>query len=308
MFSVIIPLFNKEKEIIRCLDSIFQQTYKSYEIIIIDDGSTDNSVRMINKLYGSLVRLVSIRNQGVSFARNLGIKKANNEYVVFIDADDEWLPNHLKTLKSLIDKYPNCGLYATSYIVKIKDIGSVKKYCNDGLVKNYFDLSRPGDQKVWTSCACIPRGVFLAIGGFIVGISHGEDVEMWGRVALHYKVCTSSEQTGIYHKDNLIGLSQGKIKEVYPFIPILRSKIDNQGFNYSEKTILSIENHVDAYEWHLVKLLLKEGNVALLKSVIGDSLRYKTNMKKIIYILFLLLPKVVLKASVRYYLRFKVSN
>ena len=116
-FSVVIPLYNKEKYIYDCLMSVANQDYTASEIIVINDGSTDDSLIVINKLEQNISNLVVVnqKNGGEAVARNTGIKKTRYEYIVFLDADDFWLPNHLSQINQLIHEYPDCELFCSQY-------------------------------------------------------------------------------------------------------------------------------------------------------------------------------------------------
>lgn len=103
--SVIIPLYNKEKCIERTVQSVLNQTYKDFELIIVDDGSTDNSLRIVQQLQDNRITIYTKPNGGVSSARNFGIEKAHGEYIIFLDADDIMLPDNLKILIELQKKY-----------------------------------------------------------------------------------------------------------------------------------------------------------------------------------------------------------
>ena len=94
MISVVIPLYNKEEQIADTLQSIFAQTFQDFEIVIVDDGSTDNSVEEVEKFDDSRIRLIHQTNAGVSAARNRGIEEARGELIAFLDADDEWKPEY----------------------------------------------------------------------------------------------------------------------------------------------------------------------------------------------------------------------
>lgn len=107
-FSVIIPLYNKEKYITECLQSVMQQTFSDFEIVVVDDGSSDNSVDTINKtIHDNRIRIISQKNAGPSAARNTGINAALGEWIVFLDADDLFLPWALSTFDRLIEQ--KCG-------------------------------------------------------------------------------------------------------------------------------------------------------------------------------------------------------
>src|SRR5690554_2358538 len=107
MFSVVIPLYNKEKYISLTLKSVLNQSFKDFEILIVNDGSTDRSVEVVKKFDDSRIRLVDQPNAGVSAARNKGIKEAKFDWVAFLDADDRWDVEFLSEIANAIKKYPN---------------------------------------------------------------------------------------------------------------------------------------------------------------------------------------------------------
>lgn len=114
LISVIIPLYNKEKVVLKTLQSIVQQSYNDFEVVIVNDGSTDQSVKIIsdflinnnNLSHVSNIRLIHKSNGGVASARNRGIEDAKGQYIAFLDADDEWMPDFLTYINELIVKYP----------------------------------------------------------------------------------------------------------------------------------------------------------------------------------------------------------
>ena len=106
MISIVIPLYNKKELIVKTVQSILNQTYHNFEIIIVDDGSTDGSADEVKTIKDSRIRLISQKNSGVASARNRGIKESQGDFVAFIDADDLWSPDYLYTLISLTQNYP----------------------------------------------------------------------------------------------------------------------------------------------------------------------------------------------------------
>src|SRR5690606_12962360 len=94
-FSIIVPLYNKEKYLKATLKSVLQQTFIDFEIIIVNDGSTDKSLEIAKSFKNERIKIYTQENQGVSAARNLGIEKSTSEYCCFLDADDVWKDNHL---------------------------------------------------------------------------------------------------------------------------------------------------------------------------------------------------------------------
>ena len=109
LVSVIIPTYNREKTIIRSINSVLNQTYKNIEILVIDDGSIDNTKKLIDKLNNSSVHYFYQHNQGQNTARNNGIAHSSGDFLFFLDSDDEWLPQmvekHLTAYKNQPDVY-----------------------------------------------------------------------------------------------------------------------------------------------------------------------------------------------------------
>lgn len=221
LFSIIIPLYNKENFIVKTIESALAQTYQDFEIIIINDGSTDKSLEQVNQIIDSRISIFTIENQGVSHARNFGISKASANYMAFLDADDLWLPNHLESLKHLIETYPDCGLYASAYLKKLGKITLDSHYLNipqnwTGIVENYFESSLVSCI-AWTSAVVVPKSVLENVGGFDekITLGAGEDIDLWMKIALKYQVAFNNQVTAIYnlHADNRISNSNTNLRQ-----------------------------------------------------------------------------------------------
>ncbi|MBR3846966.1 MAG: glycosyltransferase family 2 protein, partial [Alistipes sp.] len=116
-FSVIIPLYNKEQEIEATIRSVLAQTYQPLEIVVVNDGSTDRSAEVVRSIDSPLIRLITQPNGGECAARNRAVSEAKGDYVALIDADDQWEAGFLEEINALINEYPDCGLYCTSFQV-----------------------------------------------------------------------------------------------------------------------------------------------------------------------------------------------
>lgn len=200
MFSVVIPLYNKEKYIREAVESVLAQDYKHFEIIIVNDGSTDASLDKIQDITDPRIRIINKENAGVGAARNTGISHASFEWIALIDADDIWTPNHLSELKLIIEQFPSSGLISTS---KKSFYGDSNKIVSDldsspqnkTRLINYFL-----EPIIQTSAAAIRRDAFEEIGGFS-NHKNGEDIEYWVRLALSYPVAFSDRVTCYYRRD-----------------------------------------------------------------------------------------------------------
>ena len=197
LISIVIPLYNKERFIKETLDSVFNQSFTDYEIIIVNDGSTDSSVFIVNAIEDQRITVLSNQNKGVSHARNFGISKANSDLIALLDGDDLWEPNHLENLYNLYEKFPDCGLYATAYNKKYFNGEKIKASYNGlakeyfGIIEDYFSASIK-DGIAWTSAVLIPMKTFRKVGVFDEEMRSGQDTDLWIRIALKDSIAFSS--------------------------------------------------------------------------------------------------------------------
>jgi glycosyltransferase involved in cell wall biosynthesis len=180
MFSVIIPYFNKSSYIIRCIDSVLRQTCEKYEIIIIDDGSTDNGIDLISKKYADLICIYSQKNQGVSVARNMGIKQAKYDYVAFLDADDAWHPQYLESVDFILKNEKEVKIVGSHYS-RFSNFFD-KKYD----APNYFRFDNYFKEAIkntyfTSSSSVIKKTFFEKNDGFNKNLKKGEDHDVWFR-------------------------------------------------------------------------------------------------------------------------------
>jgi len=206
--SVVIALYNKGPHIARALNSVLAQTFQDFEVIVVDDGSIDNGAEVVRGFRDRRVQLIQQENQGVSAARNRGIEAARAELIAFLDADDEWMPDHLEILIRLRNFFPEAGAYTTAYLIKYPD--SRLKTPNyhkipgkywEGLIPSYFKSAAYGSPPVSTSVVAIPKLILKEMKGFSMEAWWGEDTDLWGRIALKYPIAFSWEGLGIYHTE-----------------------------------------------------------------------------------------------------------
>ncbi len=211
LISVVIPLYNGAGYIRRSLQSVLRQTYANFELIVVDDGSTDDGPEVVRTFTDARIRLIRQENAGVSAARNRGVAEAQGKYVAFLDADDEWEPQFLEAIAHLSVAYPTAGIWATGYRRVFPTGPSVEFTLAESRshmtlqIDDYF-RHLPGGSIVHTSAAAIPISVFHELGGFREECDSGEDQEMWARIALHYpigydtRILSSFHQTGRQQK------------------------------------------------------------------------------------------------------------
>jgi len=190
-FSVVIPLYNKAPHVARSISSVLRQTCQDFELIIIDDASTDGSVAEVQKLNDPRIRLL-YRNEpgpGGYAARNLGIKESRGEWIAFLDADDEWYPEHLERMHRL-SMEENAGLVAEGWVDSFgngvqKPIRFLTdKKCKNSLMRISFDryLYEVVNKKnfLHTNIVTVKKNILEEIGGFPAGkCTRGGDTALW---------------------------------------------------------------------------------------------------------------------------------
>ncbi|KFB02376.1 hypothetical protein IA57_01720 [Mangrovimonas yunxiaonensis] len=221
-FSIIIPLYNKEHYVKNTIKSVLSQSFNDFEIIVVNDGSTDNSLEVIKTFKDQRISVFTTKNQGVSSARNYGIKKALANYIAFIDADDHWYGNHLENIAALINDFPNCGLYAMAYEKRYGDKVYKSKYSNippnkpwRKILTNYFSHNL-NNAIAWTSACAVPKKILIELNGFdeSITLGAGEDTDLWIRIALKYPIAFNNQVTAAHnlHAENRISNSNTSLR------------------------------------------------------------------------------------------------
>ncbi len=209
-FSVVIPLYNKRAHIVDTIESVLAQTFRGFEVIVVDDGSTDGGPNLVEKHFKEQVRLIRQPNAGVSIARNTGTENARGDIIAFLDADDSWEPHYLEELYTLSKKFPEASCFGTAYQFKVgdnsyldPDFGFKKNQVKDThfLIEDYFDVVSRGDLPFFTSSFAIKKEVALALGGFPERVAMGEDQDLFCRAAIQGQVAYSTNVLSFYHLD-----------------------------------------------------------------------------------------------------------
>ena len=226
--SVIIPAFNSSSTIARCLDSVLSQTYPATEIIVVDDGSSDDTSEKC-KIYSSdnpQIKYVFQENSGVAAARNTGINKATCEWVAFLDSDDRWLDSKLANQVTFLQQNGDCRWIASCYqLVRVsaeheRVVGSsptdenVRK--SDGGRYSALELLA-GKTTLWTGTIMMHRKSLELLEGFCTDLTEGEDVDLWIRFALKFpQIGFLPEQLALYtvsQPASLTGLASQRVTQ-----------------------------------------------------------------------------------------------
>lgn len=225
--SVVIPLYNKARHIERAVRSVLAQTHADFELVVVDDASTDGGGEIVRHIVDPRLRIVSQENRGECGARNRGIEESRHDLLAFLDADDEWFPRFLENVLGLCSRHPDAGMYSTAYCLGYADrlerpafLGCPQER-DGGLIRDYFQSSL-GPQPVTSSSVLIPRKVLEEIGRFPSGVRAGGDLHTWTRIALRYRVAWSPVESAVYHlsADNRVSRAVFEVPDLVLAQPI----------------------------------------------------------------------------------------
>ncbi|TRX16587.1 glycosyltransferase family 2 protein [Flavobacterium franklandianum] len=296
-FTVIIPLFNKENFIENTLKSVLNQSFIDFEVLIINDGSTDKSEEKVLGFKDARIHYFYKKNSGVSAARNFGIEKAKSDYITFIDADDFWYPNFLQEMFENIDRFPELKVFSAAIEVEtskkiIPSTYSIVK-TGDCEIVNYFEASSK-ETVICTSCAVFNKSVFEKTGNFDIQLKSGEDTDMWIRIGLIYPILFSWKILARYVYDPK-SLTKNHSTTINSF--------DFSKYTLLEKTNPSLKKFLDLNRFSLAiksKIVGKKKHFLLFYKAIdleNLSLKKRILLKLPVYILKLLIDLKTLLAN-----------
>jgi glycosyltransferase involved in cell wall biosynthesis len=279
-FSVIIPLYNKENYIEKTIQSVINQTNNDFEIIIVDDCSTDLSYEIAKKFVSHKIDIIKHPiNKGLSASRNTGILNSRGNYITFLDADDFWKPNYLEEIKLLIDTFPEARLFATNYEeIYPNNVILTPKNNADNLkpiqiIEDYFGVSL--GQPLYCACSlCVAKDVFDVVGNYNETISYSEDIDFNIRANLSFKLAYSKKALVSYliFSENQITNSGLQNKTVPKFD-------DYEGFAAHNRPL---KKYIDFNRYVLAKKYKVEKNnrqyISLKSKIDTKNLSWKQNL------------------------------
>src|SRR5574344_1521257 len=206
MFSIVIPLYNKAKSIANTIQSILVQSFADFELIIVDDGSTDDSVRVVNQFTDKRIRLIQKENGGVCSARNVGILHAQYDYIALLDADDQWDTDYLLEQQKLINEFPQASMWGINFaelfdgkLIHELETALPKGY--RGVVENYFSMQGRVSDLFCSSSVVIRKSAFDVAGLFDERLKYSEDIDMWYRIIANFPVAFYDRYMSFYQYD-----------------------------------------------------------------------------------------------------------
>ena len=230
-FSVVVPLYNKRATVVRTLDSVFAQTFADFELIVVDDGSTDGGDALVEAHYADpRLRVHRQANAGPAAARNQGLALSRGAYVTFLDADDTWRAEYVQTAVDVFSAHPECGAFTASFTVGPERTDRWQALVPYGFTEGLYQLTPQTPREHLRHCvnafnattSAYRREVAQSLGGFFTEerSTLGEDVYLWVQVLLHHPIYRHMGPLAHYHtEDSELGI--GARKGALPIEPVL---------------------------------------------------------------------------------------
>lgn len=251
-FSVVIPVYNKAAFISETIKSVLAQSFTDFELILVNDGSTDESAKIIARFKDDRIRYFEKKNSGASAARNFGIEQSAANYIAFLDADDYWYPDFLQETCNSIQNFPTEKIFAGAIEIEMPEKIFPAQYSFEkkpqAQLVNYFD----GSQKttaICTSCVAFDKSIFDEIGNFDTEIRSGQDTDLWIRMGLVYPVvfCSKILARYVYDPESLSknnsylgqNLNFSKFSAEEQNNPKLKKFLDQNRFSFAIKCRLN---------------------------------------------------------------------
>jgi len=271
--SIIIPTFNRRDYIPIALDSVLKQTYKDYEIIIIDDGSNDDTKEVLKSYQGN-IRYFYQDNSGIPTTRNKGIREARGEYIAFLDSDDYWLPEKLERQIECFSKNPHYGMVATR-CSSIRPDGRLREKNRPGK-SGWVLIDLFKANFIRTSSAMIKKECFDKVEMFDESLPECEEYDLWLRIARKYPVGFINDPLTVYtdnpegvSTDSLVGrllrlkvLEKDYLKECIPS-PIYRKRLASN-YHYVGRHYLNRGEKIEGRKYLKDALALNPVNLKIL--------------------------------------------
>ena len=277
-FSVIVPLYNKSDFVVNSVNSILAQEFTELEVIVIDDGSTDNSVQRLYSIADPRLIVLQQSNSGVAVARNLGISSATGDFICFLDADDLWAPDHLLNLRVLIHEDPNAIAWATSYSEidlfdcmpvpsKFMPVLNAKK--SNSINHHDFMVLWARRQFLWTGSIAVRTRTLIELQPcFPVGEQHGEDQDLWFRLSERGHIRFIAVRMSAFYRRNVIGsLSNSNVLSLLPAYVRLLERSNKKNLHDKRAARRLFDIHVLHIAWNNCVIGRRATALSFLRSV-----------------------------------------
>ena len=305
--SVIIPTYDRAAYLVEAIQSVLDQTFQDFELIAVDDGSTDNTREVVERFNDKRIRYLWQENHGVSAARNTGIKASSGEYIAFLDSDDIWLPENLELKVRLLDSRPDIGLVCSDAYLFHSNTGAIlSKYWQAESSHHTFDpfkaTREPIKQLFYRGCFIMPqasmirRQVFDTVGYFDESLTTHEDWDFMVRIVQRYPIeIIDAPLLKLRRHDNNLSANQEKL---YQGAMAAVDKVIRSGL-FSKKQLSILKKRMFFHHISYGRVALLDGRQAVArKALIAGIKLYPWDFKSYAYLAFSFLGSRQLSAII----------
>lgn len=305
LISIVIPLYNKEHEVERAINSVLSQTFSNFEIIVVNDGSTDKGPDLVRAIKDPRITIIDQANSGVSAARNRGIAESRAGLIAFLDADDEWETDFLETIMHLKNKFPSCEVFATNYVFRRKKnlikstvIRGLPEGFKEGILNGYFKIAFQSDPPICSSAVAISKKALKLVGGFSVGVTAGEDLLTWAGLAVKYDISYTIEPKAYFYESEVLSDC--------PRIPQIPDIVGQQlklFLDYEEKSRLNgLREYIGLWHKMRANIFIRLHQLGEARKEILKGLSYsKSNIKLYLLAFLTVIPSKMAKRMMKFF-------
>jgi glycosyltransferase involved in cell wall biosynthesis len=271
IFSVVISVYNKADYIENTLKSVVNQSFDDFEVIVVNDGSSDNSLEIINSINDDRISVITTENLGASMARNKGIEESNSDFIALLDGDDYWDKDYLKTIYDAISIFPNQKVFsvaiAQKYKNKIVPVNYSFNQTETFRIHNFFESSKKYSL-LSSSSVVFHKAIIKQTGKFDPNIVSGQDTDLWIRFGLHYDIVFINKELVTYtHNTNSLSNTTFNLSQKPKFDNYLTYEKDNlllkaylDKNRYSMAILSKFQNNKKSFEFYLNNIDFKNLN------------------------------------------------
>jgi glycosyltransferase involved in cell wall biosynthesis len=310
--SVVMPLYNKEKDVSRAIDSVLSQTAKEFELIAVNDGSTDKGPEVVRAFKDQRIRIIDQPNQGVSAARNKGIAEAKADLIAFLDADDEWKPDFLEIILRLKRKFPTCSVFATNYFFSLPDgsnrptlLRELPRDFHEAILPDYFAIASRSDPPLCSSAVAVTKTAITSTGGFPAGITSGEDLLTWARLAARFQIGYSTKPCSIHYNPQTVSDRPGRMPQEPDKVgDSLRDLLNNA----DSATIPGLKAYIAL--WHRMRavIFIQLGDKKNARKEVRVAMRFAPSLRLSLLLFIAILPASLAAKALMYIKRMRATS
>jgi glycosyltransferase involved in cell wall biosynthesis len=256
-FSVIMPLYNKEAFVLEAVNSVLQQTFADFELLVVDDASTDKSLDMLSEINDKRLKIIrNPQNLNLPKTRNVGIAAANGIVLAFLDSDDKWEPTFLEEIYKMYEQFPNEVVYATAYYKWFSGSfrgpnAALNRENRTQIISDFFEKA-VGESPYCSSSFAIRKNAISSLGGYNETVTFGEDIDLCIRLHAKYSLVFNPKPLAWYRQNEIGQMTMSRIS----------TKVHTPFSTYEKDfgNVPGLKKYLNFHRYALLMAAVREGN------------------------------------------------